>query len=267
MKIGVVTATYNRPELLKRLHDSILETTTTTKWIHVVVDDGSSQDYSDLCHLIESYSNNFFYIKTNNGGALVARNYAIDAAVEMGCTHLCFIDDDDLVIGSGLDSVKNAILKFPMEQWFMFPSAEHCGVREWGIDPQQIEWFKDVVIGHRFQGDNLHAVATSLVADLRFTLFGRNQREWLFFYRLSMRKKTLTVMPETCLFKDYQIGGLSHDASKSRVSVEGAVNNIQRAFLYWVRAPLSFKQIINFVRQAALFPLRILIVVVKGRFG
>ena len=122
MKIGIITPTYNRPELLLRLHKTLLVTGSGVDWLHCVVNDGSAANYEAVRGVCERLSGRLIYKRITNSGPLAARNHAIDLALEAGCSHLCFIDDDDYAVNEGLGAIGRKINEFPDNLWFVFKS-------------------------------------------------------------------------------------------------------------------------------------------------
>ncbi len=89
MKLSVIICLYNtKRELFWKTLDSIYSSTLKDFEV-VVVDDGSTVDYSDL---IEKY--NPVYVKTQNRGHLAARMYALMIAKG---EYVCYVDSDDTV--------------------------------------------------------------------------------------------------------------------------------------------------------------------------
>ena len=89
MKLSVIICLYNtRKELFWKTLDSIYSSTLKDFEV-VVVDDGSTVDYSDL---IEKYHP--VYVKTPNRGHLAARMYAL--MIARG-EYVCYVDSDDTV--------------------------------------------------------------------------------------------------------------------------------------------------------------------------
>ena len=115
------------------------------------------------------------------------------------------------------------------------------------------------MLGKAFPGDHLHVISSDFVSGARFSERGRNQREWTFFMALSRRDDAFMIMPEIVMHKDYQVGGLTDKAMKVRVSSpESLLNNIERSYCYWRRAPLNSGLFFNFIKQLISYPLKYL---------
>ena len=258
-KIGAITPTYNRPNLLLRLHESIQHTGEGVDWIHCGVDDGSKESYQAVVEQCAKASGLMRYKRIQNSGALIARNHALDMAIDEGCTHFCFVDDDDYLIRQGLLKVSNRLEEFSDQDWFVFKSKKNIAEAQavWPDKPARYSWFNDIVINQRFGSDNFVVVSASLVGKTRFTLRGRNQREWTFFHELSAKNDTVIVCPDTILHVEYQNDGLSNCAHNAAISSpEQIMNSMDRAFQYWLRRPTSLRLTLRLVRQLLSGPVK-----------
>ena len=90
INISVVVTTYNRPKLLKKTIDSILNQTYSNFEL-IVVDNNSNYDFYEL---IESFNDNRIraYQNENNGVIAVNRNFGIKKSKGK---YIAFCDDDD----------------------------------------------------------------------------------------------------------------------------------------------------------------------------
>lgn len=90
--VSVVIATYNRPKMLKSAMDSVLAQDFTDFEL-IVVDDGSSQDTSDV---VKSYADlRVIYLRQTQSGRSVARNAGLKASKGR---YIALLDDDDLYL-------------------------------------------------------------------------------------------------------------------------------------------------------------------------
>lgn len=258
-KIGVITPTFNRPNLLLKLHESLFETGTGVNWVHLVVDDGSSMDYREVLKRCHNLSGRLKVERIQNSGPLIARNHSIDMAMAEQCTHLCFVDDDDILIGQGLQAINKRIEEFN-EDWFIFGSIETGKTsKEWPTEYVEMRWFQDVVMNNRLSGDNLIVLTSSIVGSSRFCLWGKSQREWTFFMDISKKNDAVFVMPEIIMQIHYSAGGLTKEAENNKISSPAQIyNNLERSFSYWFRKPGSAKLSINLLKQLSLSPLKLL---------
>lgn len=104
-KISVVVPVYNVSKYLRRCVDSILKQEYENLEI-ILVDDGSTDDSSEICDTYSSFQNIKVYHKVN-GGLSSARNYGINKA---SGDYISFIDSDDWIsenyFSSFIDGVK-----------------------------------------------------------------------------------------------------------------------------------------------------------------
>lgn len=109
MLASVVIPTYKRPESVLALLLSLSQQTLPADQYEViVVDDGS--DYDPLLIQAHQFPFAFRYVRKENGGATIARNYGAKLAVG---EVLIFIDDDVTVAETAVHALTHAILAEP----------------------------------------------------------------------------------------------------------------------------------------------------------
>jgi glycosyltransferase involved in cell wall biosynthesis len=91
--ISVIICTYNRAQLLKRTLNSLINQTISYKKFEVIViDDGSTDNTSDICNMMSKVLPNMRYVSVEtNIGLGSARNLGIRSARG---DYLLFVDDD-----------------------------------------------------------------------------------------------------------------------------------------------------------------------------
>ena len=257
VRLGVITPTFNRPELLARLHRSLCDGNGSVWWKHYVTNDGSSADYVSALLQCKEMSGRIVFDTIQNSGPLVARDVAIERAIEDGVTHLVFADDDGFFFTGALATIERRIFESGHAGWLMFPSQLGGGLLDgWPHNGEQFDWFDDVVLGRRLGSDNLCVLSMTVVGSDRFSTWGRSQREWKFFCKIYRRQKTLMVFEDVLLKHDYEPGGLT-DVARSRVSsVIQIVNSVDRAFSYWRIRPWSSQLAFALIRQILLAPVK-----------
>lgn len=122
--ISVVTATYNRADLLDRPFDSLMEQTFTDfEWI--VIDDGSTDDTETV---IERFKANatfpITYIKKENGGRASALN---ESYKYVNAKYVLNVDSDDALLPEALQILHDAWENIPSEEYDRFWCVTgHC---------------------------------------------------------------------------------------------------------------------------------------------
>ena len=93
--ISVLVSTYNRAHFLTECLNSILQQSYAPDEI-IVVDDGSSDQTPAI---VAGYGNRILYLRQDNQGKAAALNFALPRVTS---THVCFFDDDDVMLPDGL---------------------------------------------------------------------------------------------------------------------------------------------------------------------
>jgi len=259
LRIGIITPTYERSELLQRLHLSLVDDRCTFDWRHYVVNDGSRSDYSAVVeHCIET-SGRFQYAEIPNSGPLIARNTAIDEAIADGCTHLVFIDDDDAALNGAINSLGERVQQNPRTSWVLFPSRKNPpDPQPWPTAPTKMSWFDDIVLARRLGSDNVIMMSAGAIGRSRFTARGRNQREWLFLLDVAMRHDDVLVCPEAIIKKEYHADGLTAEAGNRTANVDQVLNGLERAIRYWMMRPAYPKLFLRALALIGLAPFRLI---------
>ncbi|WP_412971978.1 glycosyltransferase family 2 protein [Glaciecola sp. MF2-115] len=144
---SIVVATRNRPKLLKRAIQSLIEQKVDANFTFeiIVIDDGSDEDNQMKTeHFLNSLDNKVVYKKleqrTNGHGPSFARNEGI--ALSSG-QFICFLDDDDVwVRKSHLSEAYNSLLNKSTE-FCIFLSKQNAITPE-GNSVKSIVWNEDL---------------------------------------------------------------------------------------------------------------------------
>lgn len=119
MKITVFTPTYNRAYIIENLYRSLQrQTCTDFEWL--VVDDGSTDNTSELFTVWQQEDNPFpiRYYRQENGGKHRAINYGLGlAAGELFFT----VDSDDYLTNDALEKIVHWVTSLPVDE-------KYCGV-------------------------------------------------------------------------------------------------------------------------------------------
>lgn len=267
--LAIITPTYQRPELVKRLSESIISQSPKFNWVHIIIDD--DPDSLGLPTPLEEYrEEKVFYEKVeSNKGALIARNIGIEKALSLNVDYIAFIDDDDVVTNLGLQIIENEIARNPKEQFFLFLSHK-VGQEPLNRMPsttapisQTVSWIDDVVLGRKWGSDNLILLSSDLIKDTRFTSFGRNQREWTFFIKIAKRHDRVICCPKVVLDHYYHPEGLTSLALKKNTDAVQIWNTLSRAFTYYRLRPWRLRLALRFAFQLLATPIRLFLIPVK----
>lgn len=260
IKIGFITATFNRPDQLAALHESLAWQNDTKEWCHYIIDDGSTSDYSKVFEALRGLSGNLHTKKISNSGVLIARNHGIEMALADECTHLCFIDDDDILLPNGIAKIAENIQRFKEQVWFMFPSEKPAALLTvWPDKPIEMSWFDDIVLKGLLGSDNQVVLAANFVGNVRFSTRGRNQREWTFFLELCRKNDRILVLPDVLQKITYLADGLTAQTQKLRYKPEQIFNSVERAVHYWLLRPTKPRLLFQMIKQVGTAPIKLIL--------
>lgn len=118
-KIIVLTATYNHPNQLKMLYNSLVEQNNKAfTWL--IVDDGSEETTKRQVDLIINEQKvKTIYIRKANGGKASAVNTGLDYIVQHDYDFVVFVDDDEKMLPNFIDIIYQYIAKY---------EKSNCGV-------------------------------------------------------------------------------------------------------------------------------------------
>lgn len=109
-RIVILTLTYNRPENLKQLFET-LQKQTDKDFVWMIVDDGSPQDLQPLVSKMKGKSDyHIDYYRKENGGKSSAINYAFDRLSQQDFALI--IDDDEYLNPNAIDVVRASVDKY-----------------------------------------------------------------------------------------------------------------------------------------------------------
>ncbi len=107
--VSIIVCTYNRPQLLRRLLDSVLAQTAPDFLFELlVVDNNSTPETRNVIEEVSSYDSRVEYLHEPRQGNAYARNTGVVAA---RAPIIAFLDDDVTVVGNWLSTIRNAFQK------------------------------------------------------------------------------------------------------------------------------------------------------------
>ncbi len=107
ISFSIIIPTFNRPQLLNRAIESILNQTYNNFEI-IIINDGSTQYLEEYSQLKDKYSvyKQIFFFDKNNSGVSATRNFGITKATG---EYICFLDDDDYYLPNHLQCLNDLI--------------------------------------------------------------------------------------------------------------------------------------------------------------
>jgi glycosyltransferase involved in cell wall biosynthesis len=186
MRFGIIMATYQRPNLLKRAIESVLAQT-YEDWVLVVADDGSGDGTGSV---IRSYTDSDKRIiaspSKENLGVNAARNRALDLLLGRDDVHVVTkLDDDDYFLP---ETLENAVYQFnhhPEEEWLLtgceVNTEKPTALRKTG----RVDYVNGYLWGRKIKGDATHFIRREAIGKTRYTRVLKQTEEWIFFLGLS----------------------------------------------------------------------------------
>lgn len=221
-KVTVLTATYNRAELLQRLFDSLsLQESKEFEWL--IIDDGSTDDTEKTVRLIiDNADFQISYYKKNNGGKHTALNYAYQHIK----TPLTFIvDSDDTLTLDAISTIEMTYEKYKNEDdlcGFSFlrgkPGGGYLstsGVPEEGMK----ESYVDCRINRSIGGDMAEVWCTHCLKEYPFPEYQgeRFLGEDIVWIKMSEKYK-MRFFNKVIYISDYRDDGLTNNRRKHNIA-------------------------------------------------
>lgn len=178
LRFIVITPSYNRSQELKRCLDSLLAQT-YKHWQVIVVNDGSSADYSSL----EPYWQNAqvrYLAQTENRGVNQARNIALEQAPAEVTDYLCFVDDDEYLVPEAF-AIAHAVLTKNPQAWLVLQCFLNHNNRTYMARSGPMDYIDDYLYGKSLKKDATHFIRADVAKLARFSNFVRNGEEWVYF--------------------------------------------------------------------------------------
>jgi glycosyltransferase involved in cell wall biosynthesis len=219
MHFIIITASYNRPELLKRNVEA-LQAQTYQDWQQIIVDDNSGcrmQDAYDLA----STDERIHVIKLGlNHGCNYARNQALEYIRTTGSEgYITLVDDDDYLLPKALETINNNLINRKTKQWVTADCCYPDGTKASRLSRYgEFSYIDNYMYGKEIKGDLNHFVHTSICLDLNFSEDFKNGQEWSYFCQLSARTSFEALNLDVKVI-EYLEGGLS----KNKVSTQNQI--------------------------------------------
>jgi glycosyltransferase involved in cell wall biosynthesis len=222
--ISIVTATYNREKLLKRLYNSLCKQESKLfEWI--VIDDGSIDNTENLITEFKNENTintiNIIYLKKVNGGKHTALNLGIELA---NFPYIFFVDSDDVLPENSIKTIIDKIGKISLRSDYK-NLAGICGDKA-HLDGQVVgSVLEDEIVcsyidfryKYKIIGDKAEIFKTEVLKKYKFPVF-ENEKfcpEGLIWNRIS-NEYDMYFFSEIVYLCEYQEGGLTDQIYKIR---------------------------------------------------
>lgn len=103
----IIMAVYNSQAFLTDAIESVLNQSWTDIEL-ILVNDGSSDNSSDICKRFKQIDKRISYIEKKNEGVAIARNRALDIACGQ---YVLFVDSDDILYPDTLDNLYKYLVR------------------------------------------------------------------------------------------------------------------------------------------------------------
>lgn len=253
--LTIITPTYNRKDLLRRLAESLNQQTKKNfQWL--IIDDGSTDGTGDTIADLACEGFKMEYFRKENGGKHTALNYAHE---HIEGEYVCIVDSDDTMIPEAVEIIEEAIQTYgndPRIGCLSFLKGEKEG-EPLADFPAEVTVANhiDFRVNCNRAGDCFEIVRTDLFKKYPFPVFEgeRFMSEGFLWVSLALECDTVYLKKQIymCTYLD---GGLTKSgrAMRLRCPLGGMANSNN-----YLRAKLNFK---NTVHEALLY-------IVYGKFA
>ena len=252
-KIGIITPTYNRPLLLERAINSVLEQD-YSNWIQVVVNDCSEISYDEL---IDRYDDQriFFLENLTNSGVNHSRNKALKHLEEEGCDFITFLDDDDYIANKNIFSIMMSDLTRKSDVDWLIYDVKNMNANEDHKEYQEfdLDYINDYLYGKVLTGDKHHLIRASVAYGKRFTEFVRNGYEWTYFIQLANVNTRYFSKSVKCI--EYHEDGLTKGIQQKKT--KNILLQTALPTLVWFNRPNNLKALRRMVALWFKLPFRL----------
>lgn len=222
IKFIVITASYERPELLKRNIESTRKQN-FTNWVQIVVDDGSldNEVHKIALHYQSLDPRVIFLPLKKNVGCNKARNAALDYIVNNNLSgFITLIDDDDYLCDGALQSAAFSLTEDSTIKWMMTNNIFPDGAKASRLDEyRQLNYITDGICGKLIRGDNTHFIDSDYLQHVRFSEKFKNGQEWYLYTCLSSNCHPVSKNINSKVV-EYLDGGLSMAKVSEQVRLE-----------------------------------------------
>jgi glycosyltransferase involved in cell wall biosynthesis len=252
--VTVITPTYNRSRVLRRLYESLCrQTSQSFEWL--VIDDGSTDETPQLLAAWTRHAPfPLRWVREANAGKHIALNAAYE---RIATPYVAMMDSDDWYTDDGLEVLVRHWDAIPGAQRHEFASVEGTTVYPDGT-PTMARFPSDVfdcdaltmTTRYGLRGDTMGMFRTDVLISYPFPEYEGYVIEGLVWNRIAARYRTRFVN-EVVAFKEYQPDGLSDWTAAKVISAARGFRQFNEELLWSpIRLPMAqrLRAYANFVR-------------------
>lgn len=239
----IILPTFNRPELVVRAFNSILNQSYENYKL-ILFNDGSSLDYSELESKILGLER-VQYIKSSNLGVNKLRNLILDEIFEknekLENSFFFTLSDDDYLVNDALLLMANEI-KLTRGSWYCFNCVSNSQDIFKNEDFDRKEMISYIDFTKNYKGDKHFLFRLSEIKTIRFPSdYFKNGYEHIFYYQLPFK---INIIPKTVKIIQYYEDGLSlSDLYKKSHTFSVLLKQIKCAPKVWIFYKMLLKHI------------------------
>lgn len=240
LKISVIIPTYNQCKYISETLDSVINQT-YQNWECIIIDDGSTDETSDVVNSKINVDNRFRYIKKENGGASSARNLGLDLA---SGDYIQFLDSDDFLYENKFlknleDLSTNSKHSVSISNFKMFidsikkPLPAYCNLsgKNFNFNSILLDWDINYTIP-------LHCglFRKSLFDNVRFDETIQSKEDWIMWITVLLDGASISFIDEVLvLYRINDLGNHTNDESnykKANIIVYNLIDESSKIKLF-----------------------------------
>lgn len=240
--IVVVTATYNRKDLLNRLYQS-LSNQKYNNFLWLIIDDGSTDSTgAEIAKWQENAGFEIQYCYKDNGGKHSALNFAFDLIPKN--SWVFFVDSDDFLVENAIYNLNLELSKLEEERILivhkMYPNGEFMA----NLMPEGIHKFENFRKTNS-SGDKSEIYHSELIKDFRFPIFTNEKFIAESPMHLALSEgQTVKCVNKAFTICEYLEGGLTASSLNNRkASINSTLYVYQTQYNYYRRNKLYIHSI------------------------
>ncbi len=263
MKYSIITPTYNRPDLLKRSIDSVLNQRNQNDfdWEMIIVNDSPLFDYTEVeKYLTDINDTKLKYLKNQkNIGVNYSRNFALNN-ISTDSDYIIFLDDDDHLNDDAIFEINKIIKSYLNENkkettWLAtnrLKENQESITKLKNKDIKLYSYLCDYLIFKKISGDATHTIKSSVIKKnkITFSQYIKNGEEWLFFIKIP--EKFIYKNLNSTISGGYLEDGLTEDLknkykTNTKILWKEIINNKKLILNFKILIYMIMRSIRNFI--------------------